>query len=62
MVPSKTLIDKMDTAIAGMREILNNRHLTAEVQVADINLYCWLVVQLALELQRSVADELRGLE
>ena len=62
MIPSNVLIDKLETTSTMLRKILTDRHSTSEVQIADINFCCWAIVQLAFELQASVADELRDLE
>lgn len=58
---SKALIDKLDKMPAIMRTFLTGND-TAEVQIANIDVACWAVVQLAFEIKRSVDDELSDLD
>jgi hypothetical protein len=45
-----------------MRKILNDNALTAEVQISDINEFCWAAVQLAFLIKLAINDELSDME
>jgi hypothetical protein len=59
---SKTLLAKMRTSVDGIENLLRDNKLTAEQQIADVRTFCWGIIQLTFELQRSVGNELHGVE
>lgn len=62
MASSKALIEKLATSAEMMRGILRDDHLTATVQIADIETICWASIQLIHGIQQSVRDELGDIE
>jgi len=61
-IPSIELIGKMRQTVEIMEQILRDDRRKPQTQIADINTWCWAMVDLAVHLQQSVGDELHGLE
>ena len=59
---SKILINKLRTVPDVMEKILRDNGLKADVQIADIEMLCWAVVQLAINIKTAVDLELSDLE
>lgn len=56
------LINKMRQCADSMDKILKDNSLKADVQISDIDCFCWAMVELALSLQSKVRTDLFGVE
>jgi hypothetical protein len=55
---SKELLEKMQTCLDSMKQVLRDPNLPADVKIDDINTWCWAVIECAQHLQQAVRDEL----
>ena len=58
---SAVLLEKMARCITHIKEELRSDR-PAEVQIADVNTWCWCMIELAYRVQAAVNDELGDLE
>jgi hypothetical protein len=58
---TKELIGKMRDCVEQIEKGLRS-NLSAEVQISDVNTWCWAMVQLCQILQDQVRDELSDIE
>ena len=59
---SKELLGRMRDGLEAIEKVLRDDNLRAKTQIADVNMLCWAIVELAFRLQQSIGDELRDLE
>lgn len=58
MATSRGLLVRMRRNVATMESLLNDEELAATVQLDDINVLCWEMIELTQKLYAAVHDEL----
>ena len=58
---SAVLLEKMAQCVVQIKKELRSDR-PAEVQIADVNTWCWCIVELAHRVQAAVSNELGDLE
>ena len=57
---SKEVLTKMQDCITHIDRLLRERHQSPEMQIADVESYCWAMVELACELKDRIYEEELG--
>ena len=57
---SSELFMRMQTTMASIERTLKDTQLSADVQIADVDNFCWELVDLVSQFSRTVQIELSG--